>query len=137
MKVVCFPNSNAAGRLADVELHFEAQTRVLCPNCNGDGQLQVAERGPLAGAMGNCAQCDARGYLVADNPLGGLKLLGFSIWENKAGIKSVTFPGRTYEVHGERRFFALLRPVDAPGATQALTTLILDEYAAQMAVEKA
>lgn len=46
-----------------------------------------------------------------DGPLDGLKLIGFAIWERKTGGRNVTFPARQYSVNGERRGFALLRPV--------------------------
>jgi hypothetical protein len=49
-------------------------------------------------------------------PLDGLKLVGFAVWERKNGGRQVTFPARQYSVNGERRSFALLRPVaDAVG----------------------
>jgi hypothetical protein len=61
-------------------------------------------------------------------PLDGLKLVGFSIWERKTGGRSVTFPARQYSVNGERRSFALLRPiVDATGQDQ-LRDVILEAY---------
>ena len=47
-----------------------------------------------------------------DDPLGGLKLIGFGIWERRTGGgRNVTFPARSYSVNGERRSFALLRPI--------------------------
>ena len=47
-----------------------------------------------------------------DGVLGGLKLIGFGIWERRSGSgRNVTFPARTYSVNGEKRTFALLRPV--------------------------
>jgi hypothetical protein len=61
-------------------------------------------------------------------PLDGLKLVGFSIWERKTGGRSVTFPARQYSVNGERRSFALLRPIgDATGQDQ-LRDMILEAY---------
>ena len=37
---------------------------------------------------------------------------GFSIWERRGGSgRNVTFPARQYSVNGERRSFALLRPI--------------------------
>ena len=45
-------------------------------------------------------------------PLDGLKLTGFSVWERRGGTgRNVTFPARQYSVNGERRSFALLRPI--------------------------
>jgi len=47
-----------------------------------------------------------------DGPLEGLKLIGFAIWETRSGARrNVTFPARQYSVNGERRSFALLRPI--------------------------
>ena len=47
-----------------------------------------------------------------DGELDGLKLIGFSIWERRGGGgRNVTFPARQYAVNGERRSFALLRPI--------------------------
>ena len=48
-----------------------------------------------------------------DGPLEGLKLIGFAVWERRGGGggRNVTFPARQYSVNGERRSFALLRPI--------------------------
>jgi hypothetical protein len=63
-------------------------------------------------------------------PLEGLKLIGFAIWERRTGNgRNVTFPNRAYTVNGERRSFALLRPIlDATGQDR-LRDLILQAYA--------
>jgi hypothetical protein len=63
--------------------------------------------------------------------LDGLKLIGFAIWERRTGKgRNVTFPARQYSVNGERRSFALLRPiVDATGQ-ERLRQLILEAYTA-------
>jgi hypothetical protein len=63
-------------------------------------------------------------------PLEGLKLIGFAIWERRTGNgRNVTFPARAYTVNGERRSFALLRPIlDATGQDR-LRDLILQAYA--------
>jgi hypothetical protein len=43
-------------------------------------------------------------------PFEGMKLIGFAVWERRAGPgRNVTFPARQYSVNGERRSFALLR----------------------------
>jgi hypothetical protein len=66
----------------------------------------------------------------SDGPLGGLKLIGFSVWERRAGGgRNVTFPARQYSVNGERRSFALLRPVADATAQERLRVLILEAYA--------
>jgi hypothetical protein len=63
-------------------------------------------------------------------PLEGLKLLGFSVWERKGGGgRNVTFPARQYSVNGERRSFALLRPVADTTAQNKIRELILQAYA--------
>lgn len=45
-------------------------------------------------------------------PLRGMKLIGFTLWRNRNNVVTVGFPSRSYSVAGERRSFALLRPVD-------------------------
>ncbi len=65
-----------------------------------------------------------------DGPLAGLKLIGFSIWERRGGAgRNVTFPARQYSVNGERRTFALLRPIADTTAQNAVRDLILEAYA--------
>jgi hypothetical protein len=65
-----------------------------------------------------------------DGVLAGLKLIGFAIWERRAGGgRNVTFPARQYAVNGERRSFALLRPISDPAAQERVRDLILDAYA--------
>ncbi|HUQ86274.1 MAG TPA: hypothetical protein VM096_01875 [Vicinamibacterales bacterium] len=66
-----------------------------------------------------------------DGALGGLRLLGFSVWDKRSGVgRSVTFPARTYSVNGERRNFALLRPVTGDTSAQnAMRDLVLQAYA--------
>jgi hypothetical protein len=65
-----------------------------------------------------------------DGALAGLKLIGFAIWERRAGGgRNVTFPARQYAVNGERRSFALLRPMNDATAQERVRDLILDTYA--------
>jgi hypothetical protein len=64
-----------------------------------------------------------------DGVLEGLKLIGFGIWERRGGGgRNVTFPARQYSVNGERRSFALLRPVDNPTAQERIRDLVLQAY---------
>jgi hypothetical protein len=64
-----------------------------------------------------------------DGLLEGLKLIGFSIWERRTGAgRNVTFPARQYAVNGERRSFALLRPVADATAQEQLRDLVLLAY---------
>ena len=60
----------------------------------------------------------------------GLKLIGFAIWERRSGGgRNVTFPARTYAVNGERRTFALLRPIADATAQDRIRELVLGAYA--------
>ena len=62
--------------------------------------------------------------------LDGLKLIGFSVWERRSGNgRNVTFPARQFSVNGERRSFALLRPVADITSQDRLRDLILEAYA--------
>jgi len=62
--------------------------------------------------------------------LDGLKLVGFGIWERRSGSgRNVTFPARQYSVNGERRSFALLRPIADVTAQDQVRELILAAYA--------
>ena len=80
-------------------------------------------KGPPAGKL-----ADAE-LQFNDGPLEGLKLIGFSIWERKTGGgRNVTFPARSYAVAGERRSFALLRPIVDSTAQARLRDRILEAY---------
>ena len=63
--------------------------------------------------------------------LDGLKLIGFSVWERRTGGgRNVTFPARQYSINGERRTFALLRPITGDATSQdKVRELILQAYA--------
>jgi len=64
-----------------------------------------------------------------DGPLAGLKLIGFAIWERRGGNgRNVTFPARSYSVNGERRSFALLRPIVDTSAQNAIRDAIVAAY---------
>ena len=68
-------------------------------------------------------------------PLSGMKLIGFAIWERRSGSgRNVTFPARQYSVNGERRSFALLRPLNGDvSAQEAVRDLILEAFSASEA----
>lgn len=74
-----------------------------------------------------------------DGVLAGLKLIGFAIWERRGGSgRNVTFPARQYAVNGERRSFALLRPVKDVAAQDRIRDVILtafDQWQAEQPVE--
>ncbi len=65
-----------------------------------------------------------------DGVLGGLKLIGFAVWERRGGNgRNVTFPARQYAVNGERRSFALLRPIADTSAQERIREVVLQAYA--------
>lgn len=67
-----------------------------------------------------------------EGALDGLKLIGFGVWERRSGAgRNVTFPARQYSVNGERRSFALLRPIVDATAQDRIRDLILQAYADQ------
>ena len=64
-----------------------------------------------------------------DGELDSLKLVGFAVWERRGGTgRNVTFPGRQYAVNGERRSFALLRPIVDTSAQNRVRELVLEAY---------
>jgi hypothetical protein len=72
---------------------------------------------------------DAEVHFI-QGPLEGLKLVGFAVWERKTGSgRNVTFPARQYSVGGERRSFALLRPIGDATSQNRIRDLILQAYA--------
>src|SRR5262245_19871841 len=65
-----------------------------------------------------------------DSELAGLKLIGFSVWERRSGTgRNVTFPARQYSVNGDRRSFALLRPIADAASQEGIRDLVLQAYA--------
>jgi hypothetical protein len=82
------------------------------------------DKGSPAGKLG-----DAELHF-SDGPLEGLKLIGFAIWERRgaSGGRNVTFPARQYSVNGERRSFALLRPLSDTTAQTKVRDLILEAF---------
>ena len=73
-----------------------------------------------------------------DGPLDGLKLIGFAVWERRGnGGRNVTFPARQYSVNGERRSFALLRPITdstAQNRIRDLSLVAFQEYEERAAI---
>jgi hypothetical protein len=65
----------------------------------------------------------------AGGPLDGFKLLGFAVWERRAGAgRNVTFPARQYIITGERRSFALLRPIAEAAVQHRFRDLLLEAF---------
>jgi hypothetical protein len=93
-------------------------------NANVTVKFVVNERGNPLGKL-----ADAELHFN-DGVLSGLKLIGFAVWERRSGGgRNVTFPARQYSVNGERRSFALLRPIDDIAAQAHIRDLILEAYA--------
>ena len=65
-----------------------------------------------------------------EGPLEGMKLIGFAIWERRGGGsgRNVTFPARQYSVNGERRSFALLRPITDVTTQNRIRELVLEAF---------
>jgi hypothetical protein len=80
------------------------------------------DKGNPAGKLGDAE------LQFSGGPLDGLKLIGFAVWERKRGARNVTFPARQYSVNGERRSFALLRPIVDTTAQSKLRDLILEAF---------
>ena len=88
-------------------------------------KIQANDKGNPVGKL-----ADAELHFTA-GPLEGLKLIGFAIWERRGGSgRNVTFPARQYSVNGERRSFALLRPIADTAAQERMRDFVLEAYAA-------
>ena len=84
------------------------------------------EQGKPAGKL-----ADAEIHFIGGE-LAGLKLVGFTIWERSDGNgRSVTFPGRQFIVHGDKRNFALLRAIGNPNVLDHVRDLVLRTYEQQ------
>ena len=81
---------------------------------------------PAHKAVGKLADVEVH---FTEGPLEGMKLLGFAVWEPRSGQgRNVTFPARSFTGTGERRTYALLRPVTSESARQRVRELILDAF---------
>ena len=88
-------------------------------------KIQANDKGNPVGKL-----AEAELHFTA-GPLEGLKLIGFGIWERRGGSgRNVTFPARQYAVNGERRSFALLRPIVDTAAQERIREFVLEAYAA-------
>src|SRR2546428_7219838 len=88
-------------------------------------KIQANDKGNPVGKL-----ADAELHFTA-GPLEGLKLTGFGIWERRGGAgRNVTFPARQYTGNGERRPFALPRPIVDTRAQERIREGVLEAYAA-------
>src|SRR5262245_293335 len=86
-------------------------------------KITLNEKGNPPGKL-----ADAELHFI-DGELDGLKLIGFSVWERRGGGgRNVTFPARTYVVNGDRRSFALFRPIADAHAQDKIRELVLRAY---------
>ena len=93
----------------------EVMSVTILPNTSGNPQGKLADAEVIFG--------------VGSGPFNGLRLIGFAVWGRRDGGKNVTFPARQYSVNGERRSYALLRPVNGDASVQdAIRQVILDAY---------
>jgi hypothetical protein len=100
-----------------MQTHHNADTLIvkITPNDKGNPPGKLA---------------DVELHFSGASPLAGLRLIGFNIWERRGGSgRNVTFPARQYSVNGERRSFALLRPITDAVAQNAMRERILEAYA--------
>ena len=85
-------------------------------------KFSINDKGVPAGKLADAA------VHFSGGALDGLKLLGFAVWERKNGGRNVTFPARTYSVNGERRSYALRRPIGDATSQDKLRDVILEAY---------
>ena len=129
IKIIETNGSNPPGRVAEAELHFPQLTDEQRANLQTIDAITYAPT--QAGAL--AVQQAARMALALD----GLKLIGFAVWERRAGTGlNVTFPARQYSVNGERRSYALLRPTADLYAQDRIRNLIIDAYRQHTAPEQ-
>ncbi|HYT73505.1 MAG TPA: hypothetical protein VEL79_02045 [Vicinamibacterales bacterium] len=120
VKITPNDKGNPPGKLADAELHFTGPSERL--------QAVYALRSDRPDDYVTQALKEAMDHARA---LEGLKLIGFAVWERRGGSgRNVTFPARQYSINGERRSFALLRPIVDATAQDRIRQLILDAFAA-------
>lgn len=116
VKIVPNEKGNPPGKLADAEIHF---------SFSADDEAALARA-----ASGDAADPAIIAAAKMALTFKGLKLIGFVVWERRTGGgRNVTFPARQYSVNGERRSFALLRPITDATAQDRIRDLILEAYA--------
>lgn len=77
--------------------------------------------------------CDAE-ILFEEDPLSGMKLVGFSLWRSADGDVYVTFPSRAFGAGTERKYFDYLRSAEGLSAeVKRVKDWILGEYRASRA----
>jgi hypothetical protein len=105
----------------------------LDPDADGKviWSVKVGEGGTMGGVQWGSA-ADGQNVYVANSDIGRIMLTYSSFTDadtKRGGGRTVTFPARQYNVNGERRSFALLRPIVDTSAQGRVRELILDAYA--------
>jgi hypothetical protein len=78
--------------------------------------------------------CDAEVVFDQEEPLLGMKLVGFALWRSADGDVYVTFPSRAFGASNERKFFDYLRSTEGQSAdVKRVKDWILGEYRATRA----
>jgi hypothetical protein len=78
--------------------------------------------------------CDAEVVFDQEDPLVGMKLVGFTLWRSTDGDIYVTFPSRAFGAGNERKFFDYLRSTEGQSAdVKRVKDWILGEYRASRA----
>ena len=93
----------------------EVVSVTILPNSSGTPQGKLADAEVI--------------FEAGSGTLEELRLNGLAVWERQGAGRKVTFPARQYSVNGERRSYALLRPVNGDASVQdAIRQCILDAY---------
>jgi hypothetical protein len=72
--------------------------------------------------------CEAE-VVFEEEPLTGMKLVGFSLWKSPDGEVYVTFPARAFGAGTDRKFFDYLRSVEGvQGEVKRVKAWILEEF---------
>jgi hypothetical protein len=123
----------ALATLSDLDAAAACLSRQTSQDARASIAISITPADTRIGPAGKLADAEIQFLL---GPLAGSKLIGFGIWARRTGSgHNVTFPARTYQVNGERRSFALLRPADAlttgqeRSSQERIRDLILDAYA--------
>jgi hypothetical protein len=118
----------AAGIALDIQIADTRLTGGRRPALRRTGESMVIKIMPIDKGSPSGKLADAELHFT-EGDLQGLRLLGFAVWDRRSGGgRNVTFPARTYSVNGERRSFALLRPLSESGAQEKVRELVLQAY---------
>jgi hypothetical protein len=72
--------------------------------------------------------CDAEVIFDEEGPLCGMKLVGFTLWRGADHDVHVTFPSRSFNIEGERRYFDYLRSADGAAESRRVKAWIIEQF---------